>query len=176
MPPVKPSANSASGKARTSKSDVRSADRAKALTEIGGLIQLPLMATGQLADAAAFSTGWPNLAVEAAKLADNYESVAKIIDPLISAGPFMGIATAALPMIAQIAVNHKLMKAGVMGTVPPNSLSSQMEAAMAQQEMQALQLQLEAERDAAKIRAEIQAQRKEMNDLLTSAQTQVVPE
>jgi len=120
---------------------------------------VPLVATKQLADAAAIGMHWPKLAHEIAVLAETQEAVANVIDPLMKVGPFAGLIAAAIPLAMQLAVNHGRMKPGQMGTVPAVSLQSQMETAMAQAELQALRMQQEAEEQAARARAEIQASR-----------------
>jgi len=64
----------------------------------------------------------------------------------------------------QIAVNHGRVAAGAMGTVPANSLAAQVEAGLAQAEMEALQTQLQAEQAAQAMRDQIRQQRKSMAD------------
>lgn len=159
LPPVKPSANSATGKARASKADVRAQDRVEALTGFGMLAQVPLLATKQYADAGTITQYWPGVAKEIATLADTQPAIAKVIDPLLQVGPYAALITAALPMIMQLAVNHKMMPAGAMGTVPGTLIGAQVEAGLAQQEIEALRAQREAEKAAEAMRREIAEQR-----------------
>jgi hypothetical protein len=127
-----------------------------------------LLATKQYADAGAIGLHWPNVAEELATLAESQPAIAKFIDPLIKAGPYTGLVMAILPFAAQIAVNHGRISAGAMGTQPGNSLSAQVEASLAQAEMEALSAQLAAEKAAQALRDEIRLARKQMADSLAS--------
>lgn len=133
--------------------------REDAVGSLGQLAQVPLLAMRQYADAGALGQYWPGIAREVATLADSQEQVAQIIDPLIKVGPYAGLITAVLPLVMQIAVNHGRMAPGAMGTVPASMLSAQVETALAQEELRALQAQAEAEKAAAAMRAEIAEQR-----------------
>jgi hypothetical protein len=113
---------------------------------------------------------WPNVAQELANLADSQEQVAKFIDPLIQIGPYTGLIAAVLPLIMQIGVNHGVLAPGGMGTVPASTLSAQVETGMAEQELQALQVQLQAEKAAQALRAEIAQSRRAMVDALRDIQ------
>jgi len=138
--------------------------RKEALEGIGQLAQVPLIAMKQFEDVGAFSVHWPNVAREVAELADSQEAIARVIDPLIKIGPYTGLVAAILPFAMQIAVNHGRVAAGAMGTVPANSLAAQVEAGLAQAEMEALQTQLQAEQAAQAMRDQIRQQRKSMAD------------
>ena len=139
-------------------------DRKEALEGFGQLAQVPLIATKQYADVGAFSVHWPNVAREVAELAESQPVIANVIDPLIKIGPYTGLVAAILPFVMQIAVNHGRVAAGALGTVPANSLAAQVEAGLAQAEIEALQTQLQAEQAAQKMRDQIKAQRKAMAD------------
>jgi hypothetical protein len=136
--------------------------REEALTGLGGLTQVPLMAMGQLADAVTVGQHWPNVSREVAKLAETQEEIGRFIDPLIKVGPFAALITVTIPMVMQFLVNHKLMKAGVAGSVPPEALAAQMEAAMANAQLDALQQQLDAEKYAQDVRDQIAEQRERL--------------
>jgi len=137
-------------------------DRREALSGFGQLAQVPLIALRMYADAGAVGIHVPGIARELAKLAETQEQVAAFVDPLIKAGPFTGLVTAVLPLILQLGVNHGRVAAGAMGTVPASSLSAQIEAALAQAELQALTQQAEAEQAAALMRQEIAESRRRM--------------
>lgn len=137
----------------------KNAERADALNGFGQLAQVPLIATRQFADAGAVGLYWPKIAQEIANLADSQEQVAGLVDPLLKIGPYTALVAAVLPFCVQIAVNHGRMSAGAMGTVPATMLSAQVETQLAQQELEALRAQAEAEREAENMRREMAAQR-----------------
>jgi hypothetical protein len=138
--------------------------RTEALVGFGQLGQVPLIATRQYADCGAISLHWPHVAEEIAKLADSQPVIAKFIDPLIQIGPYTGLVTAVLPFILQIGVNHGVFAPGAMGTVPTVTLTAQVESSLAQQELEALYLQRDAEKAAAAIRREINEARAALAD------------
>lgn len=135
--------------------------RREAVGALGQLAQVPLIATRQYADVGAVSMYWPGVADEVAKLAETDERIAQIVDPLCQIGPYAGLITALLPLILQIAVNHGAVAPGAMGTVPASSLAAQVETGLAQQELQALRMQAEAEEQARAMRADIEKAREE---------------
>lgn len=137
-------------------------DRYEALSGFGQLAQAPLIAFRQFADAGAVALHVPGIAREVAKLAENQEQVAALVDPLIKVGPYTGLVAAVLPFLLQIGVNHGRVPAGAMGTVPASSLSAQVEAGLAQAELQALTRQMEAERASAEMREQIAEQRRQV--------------
>jgi|SRR5579862_4949957 len=137
-------------------------DRREALTGFGQLAQVPLIGLRMFADAGAVSLYVPGIAREIAELAETQEQVAAFVDPLIKAGPYFGLVTAVLPLVMQVAVNHGRFAAGAMGTVPAVSLAAQVEAGLARQELEALTVQLEAEKAAAAMREEIAEARRQM--------------
>lgn len=139
---------------RPAKADVTRA-RAEALAGLGQIAQVPLIAARQTADAGAVAMHWPKVSQELAELAAKDDRVAKLIDPLMQAGPYAGLITAVLPLIMQLCVNHGIAQAGVMGTVPAATLASQMDTALAQAHLEALTVQRDAEEQARKLREEI---------------------
>jgi hypothetical protein len=161
VPPVKATANksSAAGKAQIALDEITKA-RTEAVTELGQFVQLPLMLTKQYADVGAISLHWPKISGEIGKLAATNEQIAKLVDPLMTVGPYAGLITAVMPLVAQIAVNHGRVSAGVANTVPASTLSSQIETAMAQSELEALKIQRDAEKEAASVRKQIADARK----------------
>lgn len=143
------------------KTVARANDRADALKGFGQLFQLPLLITGQHADAGALAMHWPNIATEIANLAETQPAIAKLVDPLMQAGPYAGLIAAVLPLVVQIGVNHGKVQAGAMGTVPAASLDAQVKAGLAKAELAALRAQQEAEKEARAIKAEIESARSE---------------
>jgi hypothetical protein len=119
---------------------------------------------------------WPNVAEEVAKLADSQPAIAKFVDPLLQVGPYAGLITAVLPMVLQLMVNHGVSQPGIMGTVPKNALAAQMEASLAQVELQAMRAQAEAEEAARQMRADIDKARQEVVNAQASQAASVVPE
>lgn len=154
-PPVK------RGSARSTATQVEIPRTQRELREEGlnGLAQIGQgIALGfkQYADAATLGTHFPPLATELAKLADHYDVIAKPIDLLIQVGPFGALIASAMPLVAQLAVNHRMAPAGVMGTVPPETLSAQMQAQMMRMQAAMMRQQAEAMADMEKARAEMQ--------------------
>jgi hypothetical protein len=163
-PPPKSTPNTSGASSPSRRATPRlTAEREEAVAQLGMFAQVPLMATRQLADAAAIGIYWPKISHEVAKLAESQESVAQVIDPLIRVGPYAGLIAATLPLVMQLAVNHGRVKPGIAGTVPAVSLQSQMETEIAKAELHALRVQQEAEEQAAAARKEIQASRDALN-------------
>jgi hypothetical protein len=155
-----PPAKTASAPRTSAKKTATLAARTEAVSTLGQFAQVPLIALKQYADVGAINLHWPRVSEEIAKLAEAHEEIARIIDPLMQVGPYAGLITAVLPMVMQIAVNHGRMAPGAMGTVPSSALSAQIETALAQQELEALRVQREAEAQAHAMRAEIENERK----------------
>lgn len=164
-----PSTKNTSSTTKVSKADSLTKDRAEALTSLGQFAQVPLIATKQFADAGAVSLYWPGVATEVAKLAESQPAIAKLIDPLMQVGPYSALIMAVLPFVLQIGVNHGMVSAGAMGTVPKTSLSAQVEASLAKQELEALTIQRDAERESAAVRQEIAESRKALADMAEAA-------
>lgn len=159
-PPSKGTPNTSSKATSTARVPKSRKERTEAVAALGQLAQVPLMATKQFADAGAVGAYWPNVAEEIAKLAESQPQIAAIVDPLMQVGPYAGLITAVLPLIMQIGVNHGRMTPGAMGTVPATTLSAQIEAGLAQQELQALRVQRQAEQEAMAMKTEIENERK----------------
>lgn len=119
---------------------------------------------GQWADAGAYSLHGPNVSRETATLATRYERVGNALDALSQVGPFTAILGAAMPMILQIAANHKRLpadKLANLGVVSPEVLEGQMRLETARQEME--------------MRKQMQAQEDAMKDALAEMQKDKVP-
>lgn len=172
-PPSK--GGSTSSRPKASPAQSTRAKREEALNGLGQLAQAPLLATKQYADAGAIGLHWPGISTELATLAESQPAIAKFVDPLIKAGPYTGLVMAILPFATQILVNHGRIPAGAMGSQPANSLSAQVEASLAEAEMNALQAQLQAEQAAQKLREQIKQARQEMMNSQASQSAEVVP-
>lgn len=144
-PPAKsrPSVSSTTTK-KTTETDITK-KRAEALSGLGQIVQAGLIAGKQYADAGALGIHWDNISKEVATLAEKQESVAKLIDPLLQAGPYAALIAVVLPLGLQLAVNHGIGNPGMMGTVPKELLDSQMKTRVAKMQMEALKQQKEAE-------------------------------
>lgn len=170
-PPVKATANrptAAQKKAELTASGKLTA-RTEAIASLGQFAQMPLMITKQFADAGAISLHWPKISEEIAKLADSNEQVAKIVDPLMQVGPYAGLIAAVMPFVVQILVNHGRVPAGAAGSVPATTLASQVEAGLAENELQALIIQRDAERKSAEVRKQIETARKNITGEVVNA-------
>jgi hypothetical protein len=77
-----------------------------------------------LADGATISYYAPGVADALQGLADNDPRVAAVLDKVLSAGPYGALVAALVPMFAQVAANHGLIKPGAMGTTDPDTLVS----------------------------------------------------
>ena len=78
------------------------------------------------ADAAAVVLHTPAIATEAANVADEDERAAALLDRIASVGPYGALITAVAGLAVQLAVNHGLLKPGVMGSHDPDALMSAM--------------------------------------------------
>lgn len=133
----------------------QTAARAQGLQGWGQIGQAILIGLHQYSDAGAIGLYFDPLAGEIAKLATADERIAKIVDPIIQTGPYSALIAAALPLAMQLAVNHGRMKPGALGTVPRETLSARIEAAIARQQAEAFRAQQEAEQEAERLQEEI---------------------
>lgn len=142
--------------------------REEGLNGIAQLVQGGCLMLNQHADAATIGKHFPPLSHELANLADNYEVLAKPIDLIIQLGPFTALIAAAMPLVTQIMVNHRMAKPGVMGTVPPEMLSAQIQTEMMRTQAEMMRAQREAQAELAQAQAflesEINAANGGMND------------
>jgi len=91
---------------------------------INGLLQLGALAAFPVApaDAAAVSMHGESVSEAVADLALTDERVAALLDKILTAGPYGALLAAVIPLAAQIAVNHGLLKPGLAGTLAPRDL------------------------------------------------------
>lgn len=134
--------------------------REEAANGIGQLLSFGAMAAGWLPDAGAIGNHWPAIAHEAAAVAETDEKLAKGLDYLLEVGPYGNLIVATLPLVAQLLVNHGILKAEAMGgagVVHPETLTVQVQAHLTRTHMAALQQQREAEAELAAMQAEMNA-------------------
>jgi hypothetical protein len=140
--------------------------REEAANGVGQIISFGAMAAGQLPDAGAIGMHWPNISHEAAQIAETDEKMAGILDKLLEVGPYGNLIVVVLPFIAQILVNHGVLKPEQMAganVVHPDSLAAQVRAHMARQAMDAIKMQQQAEADLAALQAEMMASQQASN-------------
>jgi hypothetical protein len=104
-------------------------DREDALNGIWAAAAAFCMMGNQWADAGAISTHGPNVSKEAAALSLKYEKVGNALDALANVSPFANLLGAVMPMVMQIAANHKMVPAQALtgiGVKDPGVLESQM--------------------------------------------------
>lgn len=134
--------------------------REEAANGIGQIIAFGCMVSGNLADAGAVGMHWPNMAHEAAVIADTDSKMATGLDYLLEVGPYGNFIVACLPFAAQLLVNHGLVKAEAMagaGVVHPETLAAEVKRDMAQKAMEAMRAQAEAEAQMREMAAQMRA-------------------
>lgn len=113
--------------------DITSA-RTEALNGLGQIGALVLVMRGSYADAGAIAQHGPGISAETAKLAEQNESIANLIDYLTQAGPYMGLVSVVLPLVLQLAVNHNRIDASKLspelGVLPPDILEKRVRTEM----------------------------------------------
>lgn len=166
-PPKKRTA--ASSAVRTPKAPVapvevtsRQQRREQGLLGVAALGQGLLTLFGQYADAATVRQYFPAIAHEASAIAEENDTFAKPIDFIIAIGPYGGLLAAVLPFAMQVAANHKLANAtmlGSQGVVPPEVLEAKYKTEMMRNQAEQMRAQQKAV-------AEAMAAQKEMEELL----------
>lgn len=134
--------------------------RQEALNGVLQVGQLIAVSFGKFADAGAIGMHGPKLAEETVALAGNNSKVASKVDLLIEIGPYAGIVAAAIPFLAQLFVNHGLIKPELFanaGVVAPEQLEQQMKLSMMQQALEVQRHQMEVEREMREAQAEFDA-------------------
>ena len=104
-------------------------DREDALNGLWTAAAAFCMMGNQWADAGAISLHGPNVSKEAAALSLKYEKVGNALDALANVSPFANLIGAVMPMVMQIAANHKMVPAQALagiGVKDPGVLESQM--------------------------------------------------
>lgn len=166
IPPRKTAVRQTKVAART-EIDTRAETARARVTGLQGLAQLAqatLLVVNQYADAATIGRYGPELSSELAKLADQYEVVAKPIDKLIQVGPFAGLIAVVVPMTMQIMANHKIISPGNMlgaRIEPPEALETQMRMEVTKLQLEAARQQREAMEETRRLQAEMEKLEKE---------------
>lgn len=149
-PPRREGSQVRSGPAPEKRASAKQKAREEAANGVGQIIAFGCMVMGQLADAGAVGMHWPNMAHEAAAIAETDPKMAKGLDYLLEVGPYGNFIVICLPFVGQLLANHKIVKpeslAG-MGVVHPEALEADVKAQMARQAMAALQAQRAAEEE-----------------------------
>lgn len=128
--------------------------RQEALNGVLQVGQLACLTFGQFSDAGAIGMHGPKLASEVVALAENNSKVASKVDLLIEVGPYAGIVAAAIPFLAQLFVNHGIVKAEVFanaGVVPPDQLEAEMKLTI-------MRRTLDTQKETARMQAEMEAE------------------
>jgi hypothetical protein len=129
-PPMKKTTISAPKKPVSSDNPEKIAkDREDALNGIWTAAAAFCMMGNQWADAGAISQHGPGVSKEAAALSLKYEKVGNALDALANVSPFANLLGAVMPMVMQIAANHKMVPAAALagiGVKDPGVLESQM--------------------------------------------------
>lgn len=156
-PPRKATAAKASASPGKSTMTRKATERAEGLAGIGQLVYAALLFARQPADAGAMDRHFPAVAVEVAKLGDSNQKIGDALDKLNEIGPYAGLITAVTPLIAQILVNHDripVTSVASLGVVSKSTLESEVQTQILQAEMHAMQVAMEAQEQAERIRAE----------------------
>jgi len=140
--------------------------RRQGLAGLAQVAQMGCLAFGLKADAAAIGMHSGPLLTEVAKLAEAQPAIARWVDPLIVAGPYAALVGAAIPLIAQLAANHRMGAMTNLGAVPPEVLEARMDAEMMRAEMEAM-------RERAAMMQEADATRREMAALMEQQQREM---
>lgn len=155
MPRVSKPVNDETDNANKTKAELRQ----EALNGVLQVGQLACLAFGQFSDAGAIGMHGPRLVSETVQLAENNSKVASKVDLLIEIGPYAGIVAAAIPFLAQLFVNHGLVKAEMFanaGVVEPGQLEQQMKLTI-------MQRTLDAQREQQRMEQELREAMAEMN-------------
>lgn len=124
--------------------------RQEALNGVLQVGQLACLTFGQFSDAGAIGMHGPRLVSEIVTLADNNSKVASKVDLLIEVGPYAGIVAAAIPFLAQLFVNHGVVKAETFantGVVEPDQLDKEMKLVIMQRSLETQRQQMQMEQE-----------------------------
>lgn len=112
---------------KRSKSKSKGPDYTDDVLGILQLVGVPLALAGTydrafLADVVALNEHAPNIASAVNDIALEDERVAAVLERLGKVGPYGMLLTAVTPLIAQMAVNHRVLAPGLLGTADPDAL------------------------------------------------------
>lgn len=132
--------------------------RQEALNGVLQVGQLACLTFGQFSDAGAIGMHGPRLVNEVVSLAEQNSKVASKVDLLLEVGPYAGIVAAAIPFLAQLFVNHGIVKAESFanaGVVPPEQLDQEMKLTIMRRQMETARAQAEMEEEIKRAMAEM---------------------
>jgi hypothetical protein len=145
--PRAPAAKRTTAVARPARPADKTAARKENLDGVGKIVSLICVMRGQYADAGAIAQHGPGITTEVASLAESNEKIASWVDYLSEAGPYMGVAVVALPLLMQLLVNHGRMDVDKLpadsGIIEPALLERKVKADM-MAARKAMQDQIEA--------------------------------
>ena len=158
-PPRKSGSSTGGGSKNTIALMGKAKERSEGLQGWAQIGSLVCISKGWFADAGAIGMHAPGLCDEAARLADDNEQVARVLDYLAMSGPYAALMGAALPLVMQLLVNHGKMPvpAGVAGVMAPAALESQVKAEMMTMQAEMLKAEAQAKKALADAEAEIAA-------------------
>lgn len=114
------------GSSRTRPPSSSGPDYGEAIRGVLQAVAFPLaMTPATLPDAAAIAAYGPGLADALAALARERPEVAAVLDKLLAVGPYGALFAAAVPLLGQLAVNHRLLPVEVgrlVGAQDPEAL------------------------------------------------------
>jgi hypothetical protein len=133
--------------------------RKEAVTGIFGLGSLLAIMRGAYADAGAISIHGPKIAREVTILGRSNEQIGKALDILGQGGPYMGIMGACLPLVVQLGINHDRIDgnkvSGIPGVMSKGALENKVKGELAENELEALREQQEAEQKLTELKAQM---------------------
>jgi hypothetical protein len=125
--------------------------RLDAVNGVFQMVQMGCVMGGQYADAGAIGMHGEAISTEVVAIADTNPRIARAVDYLMEVGPYAGLVGAVLPLVLQLAANHKVIPAEkVPGVMSPEILTMQMESELQKQAMAQMQ-------EAARVKAEFDA-------------------
>jgi hypothetical protein len=149
----KPGPGRPPGAASAKAAEAKKNERAEGLNGIFQITTFGLMMTGQVADAGAVSIHGPTISGNAAELADQDARIAKIIDYITAAGPYMALLSVSMPLVLQIMVNHgRIPESAIpalsqVGVMSPAAMENKARAEAMKLETQMRNAALEAEQE-----------------------------
>lgn len=146
-----PRAAAANSVAAQKAAEARKTERKDGLDGIWGLAAFGLVMAGQPADAGAFVYHGENVSVAAAEMAESNAQVARVIDFVVSVGPWAALLGAAMPLALQIMVNHKRIPESALpmltqiGVMTPAAMEAKARADMIEKQNAMMQEAADAE-------------------------------
>jgi hypothetical protein len=127
-------AKPAPGKATTPESpqavSQRRTDGVESLVNVGAAVCLGVstrLGDAYKADALVLSSAAKPLALACGEVAEQDPRFAKILDRITASGPYAALAATAVPIVAQLAMNHGVKAMAALNAVPPEQLLAQLD-------------------------------------------------